>query len=116
MSNRYRVDRVAELGPGQRSIKHPEPVPVAAFKDDGYGPGRLPDGKTVHGPEYQQAMEREGKPRMCATCHDCPPRKPQALRCEACESVHRLALKRASDAKRRQQKRAKKARDGEGAI
>ena len=125
MSNRYRkIDRVAELGPGQRSIKHPEPVPVAAYQDDGYGAGRDPTeadladlrGVSKKGPNYRLAMEYETAPKMCSTCTKVPPRKPNAKRCEACETVHRLALKRVSDAKRRQRKRPKKPSDGAGAT
>lgn len=103
MSNRYRkIDRVAELGPGQRSIKHPEPVPEAAYQDDGTGGARDPTeeelaGMISSGPNYRRAMEHETAPKMCATCTKVPPRKPNAKRCEACEEVHRAEVRRQSE-------------------
>ncbi|MCK4624030.1 MAG: hypothetical protein KAV00_01880 [Phycisphaerae bacterium] len=122
MSNRYRkIDRVAELPPRKRSIKHPEPVPPGAYQDDGTGEARDPTeeelaGTTHHGPNYRRAMEHEAALKMCTMCNKVPPRKPNAKRCEACETIHRAELKRKSDANRRPRRRAKTSRGGAGAI
>lgn len=98
MSQR-KVDRVAVLAPVSRGAAKwglPDDLALAS-KDNGTGPGRLPDDETVKGAEYEAAAEREAEARLCVVCKKQERRHRLALRCEGCEQRHLESVRMAQE-------------------